>query len=647
MITHELPGAAQLPPNHHRSRRREQVDRGEDAVVRLLTSAAATGVAIWRVRRAVLVGLLFGILSPATPAWAQWQSQSFTLKPGWNAIFLHVDASHVLLEELTIAQSGNPIAEVWLWKPASSAAQFVTSPQVPTGGNSQWSSWKRLLGPTSELRRMIGNAGYLVHNPGTINYGWTIKGRPVPFSSQWTTTGLNFLGFPTPTNNPPVFDTFLAPAPALQRAAEIYFYPGGPLGTNNPQRLLTLNTTPVTRGQAVWMRAGTLYNDYYGPFTVTTPNARGVDFQDTIGQIRIRLSNRTATDRTVAVRLLTSEAAPVGQQAIAGVPTLLLRGAQNPADLTYASLPLTPGNPNPPTLTLKPKGVAGQDVELVIGLNRTAMGGNPGALFAGVLRFTDADGLAQWDVAVSATVSTSAGLWVGAAAVSQVGNYLITYQKDVTGKPQQDTNGAYIVLNRNVSLGAVAQPFPLRLILHTATNNQTVLLQRVFYGLRQATNLVVSTTESVLDPATLASARRISAGHLPTTTNNVTWPVAGNLAARTNLSVTVSLPYDAYASNPFLHAYHPDHDNLDPTFKTQLPQGFESYRIDRKLTLTITAPPGDFNGLTRGTTSLSGDYEETLTLGGRQGVQPENRVVQARGTFTLNRISTIGTLTTQ
>ena len=78
-----------------------------------------------------------------------------------------------------------------------------------------------------------------------------------------------------------------------------------------------------------------------------------------------------------------------------------------------------------------------------------------------------------------------------------------------------------------------------------------------------------------------------------------------------------------------------------------MPQGFESYRIDRALKLTFTAPPGDFNGLTRGTASLSGDYEETLTLGGRQGVQPENRVVQARGTFTLNRISTIGTLTTQ
>ena len=43
-----------------------------------------------------------------------------------------------------------------------------------------------------------------------------------------------------------------------------------------------------------------------------------------------------------------------------------------------------------------------------------------------------------------------------------------------------------------------------------------------------------------------------------------------------------------HASNPFLHTYHPDHDNLDnrdDTFQTQLSAGKESYDLRRVMTL--------------------------------------------------------------
>ena len=34
------------------------------------------------------------------------------------------------------------------------------------------------------------------------------------------------------------------------------------------------------------------------------------------------------------------------------------------------------------------------------------------------------------------------------------------------------------------------------------------------------------------------------------------------------MATTVTLSYNDQASNPFLHTYHPDHDNLDATFST-------------------------------------------------------------------------------
>jgi hypothetical protein len=48
--------------------------------------------------------------------------------------------------------------------------------------------------------------------------------------------------------------------------------------------------------------------------------------------------------------------------------------------------------------------------------------------------------------------------------------------------------------------------------------------------------------------------------------------------------------FNDHASNPFLRTYHPDHDNLDATFKQELPQGSESYTdLTRETALSVTA----------------------------------------------------------
>ena len=41
-----------------------------------------------------LVALFIGALFAAGEARAQWATQPLSLQPGWNAVFLHVDASY-------------------------------------------------------------------------------------------------------------------------------------------------------------------------------------------------------------------------------------------------------------------------------------------------------------------------------------------------------------------------------------------------------------------------------------------------------------------------------------------------------------------------------------------------------------------------
>ncbi len=105
---------------------------------------------------------------------------------------------------------------------------------------------------------------------------------------------------------------------------------------------------------------------------------------------------------------------------------------------------------------------------------------------------------------------------------------------------------------------------------------------------------------------------------------------------------TVNTPYDDHSSNPFLHTYHPDHDNLDVTFKNQLPVGSESYGISRQITLAITPPGADFTSLTAAGQTFSGAYTEAITMTGLGGA---TRTYNVGGSFVLTRINATAKLT--
>lgn len=623
------------------------------------------------------VGKPIALAALALAAWgpaalAQWQTQTSALKAGWNAVYLQVDASHATLDQLVASDPANPIQEIWYWAPALPTGQFVGSPQVPSTSGNQWASWSRAPGSVSALQRLTGNGAYLVRT--TNAYNWAVKGKPVTPTYRWTLTGLNFIGFPTPPTAPPFFDAFLAPAPELQQTAEIYRYQGGELGATNPVRVFAFRTTPVLRDQAYWIRAGETYNQYFGPFQIIEADASGIDFGSTLGQARLRVRNVVNGSLTVTLRQVASESAPAGQPAVAGAPALLLRGVINTTNLTYGYTSLAAG---PQQWTLAPAGQPGSEVEVVIGLNRFAMPGGPGAHFAALLRFTDSLGLSQVDVAVSADKASTAGLWVGGAAVGSVSHYLTRYASAtnetdfqallsrlqlaegvngyhyewdpntgrvlVYGGPQQKT-GSYLVDGPiRTDPGTVPRPFPLRLIIHN-DGTTSRLLQKVYHGVAAGSNTVLTTKESVLLPAQLAGARRISAVHLPTSPGNVPWNFTGAMQSGGSLTVTVPLAYDDQSSNPFLHTYHPDHDNLDAEFSAPLPRGMESYGVTRQISLSFTAPSDDFNSLTGGSQDLNGTYTEVLTF---QAKGSATRQFNVLGTFTLKRISEIATLTTQ
>jgi hypothetical protein len=178
------------------------------------------------------------------------------------------------------------------------------------------------------------------------------------------------------------------------------------------------------------------------------------------------------------------------------------------------------------------------------------------------------------------------------------------------------------------------------------------LLQRVFSGFDAQTNRILASKESLLNPGLLASARRVTATHLPWTLSNPGWLATGAFAQGQSITNVVAVDFNDHAANPFLHTYHPDHDNLNASFNALQPVGTESYEVERRLVLTFTAPPVDFTTLTEGSSRMVGVYNEDITFKGRTRITggaptQDTRTISTAGSFSIQRISTVPQLTTQ
>ena len=176
------------------------------------------------------------------------------------------------------------------------------------------------------------------------------------------------------------------------------------------------------------------------------------------------------------------------------------------------------------------------------------------------------------------------------------------------------------------------------MILHVDNAGTARLLSQVFMGrLAPAPYpLGLATIEAALKADEKGSATRLVSAHLPPDTVLATG--SGSVALNSTLVRTIIVPFDA-ATNPFVHTYHPDHDNKDARF-APLSAGVESTTFSRACSFTFSATPiPGASPATWGSTVIGGAYSETIT-----GVHRHPVVVT--GTFELRRVSDLGTITT-
>jgi hypothetical protein len=542
-----------------------------------------------------LIASLF-ILFNGQSLLGQWITESYNLKAGWNGIYLHGDATHITPAKLF---ENTAVSQVWRWNPNPNQVQFTTSPAVPSESSSEWTVWKRDDPEEQKLNSLIGQTAYLIFCEGSAATTVQISQRPLPPAATWLVSGANFLGFPAATATKPIMTSYFASFPqATTSPAKVFKYIGGELTANNPMQV-SVASERIDRNTAYWFETAVV-SDFTAPVEYEVAGTNGIAFGRTATYVTMGVMNRTSSAITLTLATETSEPAPAGQTGVTGPVPLTYRTFDSSTN-SYLETPVSGSF----TVTVPANG----RLDLQFGVDRSSMSDSSEALYASFLKITDSAGLSNVRMPMSAQVASSAGLWIGEVSVTHVGS-------TVPDSPGSTTT----------------RPFPLRMIVHVDASGAARLLSQVFLGPLTSGLTGITTRESLLHPDRKAEAMRLVSSQMPL---DRVLSGSGSLAVGSTLAYQVVLPFDD-PTNPFVHQYHPDHDNRDANL-LPLTAGVESYNITRECSFEFTETPPDGSSVTGwGTSVYGGNYSEII-----KGLNKSSQNLTTSGTFLFRRLSEI------
>ena len=547
---------------------------------------------------------------------AQTITQTITLQPGWNAVWLEVQPA----DNSTDSVFANlPIASAWTRAERLSSVEFIQDPSEATFNGAGWLGWFHPSRPEAFLGNLFtlqANRAYLVRCTNTAAVVWNIVGRPSLRAAEWVPDAYTLRGLPVEVLSPPTFQNFFRHSrahydPSSGQLEKIYRL------NASGQWVQVAGSDVAKSGEAYWIYTREA-SDYLAPLDAQLNLGDGLDFGAGLTELNVQLNNRGA--------------APMNA---------LLREFAGPANSILSYYEFNPtlggqwraiGNP----LVTSMQGQA--RTQLRLAARRQHLSGN---LYESVLEIRDGAGTrllvplrAEKDT--RAQVATT-GLWIGSATLDAV-------SEPHSANPTNPT--------------PTKSELSLRLIVHVDAGGQARLLKEVIQMWRDGTytndasgnRLVdkpgeyVLLTDETLIPlfkgATLrdgeSAGRRISTiGYdFPASSSNNFLILSGGFAIGQKLTGTNTLPFD-HPTNPFKHKYHPDHDNLDPRFEEP---AVESYTTERRIELEPSASPPDGPAVPDyGYNVLGGTYRETIT-----GIHKS--AIHVRGTFRLSRVSQIAQL---
>lgn len=596
-------------------------------------------------------------------------TQNVLLEPGWNSVYLEVQPED---NEITSVFAGVPLVSIWRFFDADGVTGV---PENPSDGLAQLDGWHAFYFPEdspqasfSDLFTVRANNAYLINLGGTGNVTVEITGMPVVEERRWAPDAFTFTGFSVEPLIPPTFTTWFSGSTSHLNQP-IYRL------NDSDQWELVNPGARIEPGVGYWVFSRGA-SEYSGPLEVMLdPGFRDLDFGKDIPQTGVTLINRAQTTQDIRVARASG-------------------GQRVPLEYQDTSDPQAQFPPWVPFEQAFPARLTpGGSTRLVVAPRREDLQFNRAEQ---VLIFSNLDGarvriptaaeLPVYDVSlpdgssdgppVGAAATPRAGLWVGTATIMEVNQTQVA-----------DGN-----VDSNL-LFPVAQPWPLRVIVHINADGDLSLVSQVVQLFEEGS------TQEVFVPETSTTEERVCVpgrtvlitederfseysglqlrgdgfvgSRLSTVAydfgeaedrkvhdKSMTWiGDQGGPAPQNAWEVTVTSEPDS-ASNPFFHPFHPDHDNRDEFYEPYVvemtdppvPDPVEVPRITRSMYLYFCDTPGVFdngdpwdpagNEACRalsepagGVDVLAGKFEDRIDEG------LHTNPIRARGDFRLRRLA--------
>lgn len=574
---------------------------------------------------AVGAAFLVGALS-ATPLRAVPEAtQTFVLQPGWNAIYLEVRPEP---NDTETVFGGLPLASAWAWNPEYPRPEFIEDPTEELIQSPAWQGYFPRPRPESVLTNLFAvqsNRAYLLKIEGEQPVTWTVRGKPEIRDTRWVPDSFNLVGFPVDPAIPPTFTTFLAPSPA-HAGQPVFRLVDGSWQQVNPA------ATSIRSGEAYWVYCKGPSN-YSGPIHVSLDTGSELAFGGALGRAQVRIRNLAAVPASIRLSQVPGPAP---------LPLRIFRFDPDTAQISWPTLPTqhieNVGERGELLVELAPKRSAftTDTADLILevsngfGFKRSIAISAKTAFAPPEFELRRAREAGLTERAIAATpVNKYAGLWVGTVRVREV---------------SQSQTGS-------LATTPVKDEFGLRVIVHVDGSGTVRLLKEViqlwiegtrvpdpetpgFFVVDEPGHFVLVTKESLIstfDGATLRDGEPVG---LRVSTIAYDFPqefvpMAGSFTPGGTISVGLVIDSES-PTNPFLHRYHPDHDNLDLRFAAFRE---EAYPVSRTLSFEFTST--DPLGLDRpgySESEISGIYRETLS-----GLHRNDIAVE--GYFNMRRVS--------
>ena len=225
-------------------------------------------------------------------------TQTITLRPGWNAVFLEVQpdvrAPATIFKDL-------PVESVWTWFDRASSVEFIRDPAEGLWAQPGWSVYATApeKSAANNLYAIFANRAYLIKLGGRQNVTWTVTGSPATDKTIWTSDSFNLTGFHVNPANPANFNEFLSSSAA---------HTGQPVYRLSSQGKWELITTPaattIKSGEAYWVYCDGA-SSFQSPVDVRILGSE-IYYGTTSGINSVTLDNQSSTARSVTIKFLPS-----------------------------------------------------------------------------------------------------------------------------------------------------------------------------------------------------------------------------------------------------------------------------------------------------------------------------------------------------